>query len=387
MSQQRILAVLLGIILLVSLSTASMAAADVIKIGVVAPITGPVATYGQSVVNSLKLAIEEVNASGGVLGKQIELIQVDNKADAAETNNAFRKLIARDRVRVIIGAVVTANSIVGSQIAQRMKVPMITPTSTNPKVTQEGDYIFRACLIDPLQANIMAQFAYETLGLRKVATLTAQTNDYSVGLTEVFTEKFEELGGTIVAAESYSEGDQDFRAQLTKIRSTKPEAIYLPAYYTEAGLIARQMRQLGMEQPLLGPDGFDSPKLFEIGGDAVIGSYFTSHYSKDVQGEVGRKFLESYRAKYNEDPDSFAALGYDTALVVVDAIKRAGEAALSDNLSQARQAIRDALAETKDLEVATGRLTLDENRNPIKSAVILKVVDGGYEFVQSVSPK
>ncbi|HHV93260.1 MAG TPA: ABC transporter substrate-binding protein [Firmicutes bacterium] len=367
-------------------ATLVVGAAETFKIGVVGPTTGPVATYGLSVIDAVVMAVEEVNAKGGILGQQVQLIIEDNKADATETSNAFRKLISRDQVHAIIGAVVTANSIVGGQIAQMMKVPMITPTSTAEKVTQAGDYVFRACLIDPVQGRIMANFAYNTLGLREVAVLTARTNDYSVGLEEVFVETFEGLGGKIVAKESYSEGDQDFRAQLTKIRAQNPEAVYVPGYYTEAGLIAKQMRQLGMNQPILGPDGFDSPKLFEIGGDAVYGSYFTNHYHPEAGDEVSQRFVDNYRAKYGKDPDGFAALGYDAAMILFNAIERAGEAALSRNISAARAAIRDAMAETKDLHVVTGVLTLDENRNPVKSAVILKVVEDGYEFVERVEP-
>ncbi|NLJ86383.1 MAG: ABC transporter substrate-binding protein [Firmicutes bacterium] len=374
------------VVFMVLTATMGVGAAEALKIGVVGPRTGPVATYGLSVIHAVELAVEEVNSAGGIAGRKIELIIEDNKADAIETNNAFRKLISRDQVHAIIGAVVTANSIVGAQVAQMMKVPMITPTSTAEKVTQEGDYIFRSCLIDPVQAVIMANFAYNTLELREVAILTAQTNDYSVGLEDVFTKVFTELGGKVVAAESYSEGDQDFKAQLTKIRARKPEAVYVPGYYTEAGLIARQMRQLGMDQPILGPDGFDSPELFEIGGDAILGSYFTNHYAKETDDEIAQNFLNGYRAKYNADPDGFAALAYDAAMILFDAVGRAGDAAFSKNLAVARTAIRDAIADTKDLKAVTGTLTLDENRNPVKSAVILKVVDGGYEFVERVEP-
>jgi branched-chain amino acid transport system substrate-binding protein len=385
MSKSRMLSAVLVVSILLATAT-GVGAAETFKIGVVGPRTGPVATYGLSVIHAVTLAVEEVNAAGGVLGRQIELIVEDNKADATETNNAFRKLVSRDQVHAIIGAVVTANSIVGAQVAQMMKVPMITPTSTAEKVTQEGDYIFRSCLIDPVQGRIMANFAYNFLGLREIACLTAQSNDYSVGLEEVFTKTFEELGGQVVAAESYSEGDQDFRAQLTKIRAKKPDAIYVPGYYSEAGLIARQMRQLGMDQPILGPDGFDSPKLFEIGGESILGSYFTNHYSSETEDEVATHFLESYRAKYDQDPDGFAALGYDAALILFDALERAGDAALAKNRAAARAAIRDALADTTDIKVVTGTLSLDENRNPIKSAVILKVIDGGYEFVERIEP-
>ncbi|NMB45889.1 MAG: ABC transporter substrate-binding protein [Firmicutes bacterium] len=384
-SKSRVVSILLAIAMVLTVAIGA-GAAETFRVGVVGPRTGPVATYGLSVIDAVTLAVEEVNAAGGILGQQIELIVEDNKADAIETNNAFRKLISRDEVHAIIGAVVTANSIVGAQVAQMMKVPMITPTSTAEKVTEKGDYIFRSCLIDPVQAIIMANFVYNSLGFREVACLTAQSNDYSVGLEEVFTKTFRELGGTIVATESYSEGDQDFKAQLTKIRAKKPSAIYVPGYYTEAGLIARQMRQLGMDQPILGTDGFHSPKLFEIGGDAVLGSYFTNHYSIETEDEIAVHFLESYRAKYGQDPDGFAALAYDAVLVLVDAIKRAGDGALAGHLPTARAAIRDALADTKDIQAVTGTFSFDEKRNPVKSAVILRVVEDGYDFVERIDP-
>ena len=386
MAKSRFLSTLLAVTMVLAAAT-GVGAAETFKVGVVGPRTGPVATYGVSVINAVTLAVEEINAAGGVLGRQIELIVEDNKADATETNNAFRKLISRDEVHAIIGAVVTANSNIGAQVAQMMKVPMITPTSTAENVTQKGDYIFRSCIIDPVQAKIMANFAYNSLGAREVACFIAQSNDYSVGLGEIFTETFEALGGKVVSTESYDEGDQDFKAQLTKIRARKPEAIYVPGYYADAGLIARQMRQLGIDQPILGTDGFNSPKLFEIGGDAVFGTYFTNHYSIETQDELSLRFVDSYREKYGQDPDGFGALGYDAVLILADAIQRAGDGALAKNRADARAAIRDALANTKDIKVVTGTLTLDENRNPIKSAVILKIVDGGYEFVERIDPE
>lgn len=354
------------------------AAADVIKIGSVGPLTGDIATFGQSVYNAVKMAFDEVNAAGGVLGKKIEFIHEDNKGDAAETTNIVRKLIVRDRISALVGAVVSANSLAAGPIAQQFRVPMITPTSTNEKVTEAGDYVFRVCFIDSFQGKIMARFAYNNLGYRKVATLTNIASDYSMGLTDVFTRTFESLGGQIVEAESYNSGDQDFRAQLTKIKAANPEAIYLPAYYTDVALIARQARQLGIDAVLLGPDGFDSPKLVEIGGEAVYGSYFTNHYSPEDQSPKVQRFVTAYKERYGQVPDALAALGYDAALVLIDAIKRAGSAD--------RKAIRDALAQTKGIEVVTGVLSIDENRNPVKSAVILQVTENGVKFVDRVNP-
>lgn len=368
----------LALILVFGVSGMVFGDSGVIKVGSVGPLTGDVASFGQSVYNAITLAFEQVNANGGVIGKKIQLIHEDNKGDAAETTNAVRKLIVRDRVSVILGAVISANTLAAAPIAQQFKIPMLSPTSTNDKVTQAGPYVFRACYTDSFQGEIMAEFAAGTLKFKRVATLTNIASDYSIGLTKAFTGKFKSLGGTIVAAESYNSGDQDFRAQLTKIKAANPEAVYVPAYYSEAGLIARQARQLGITAVLLGPDGFDSPKLLEIGGETVYGAYFTNHYSIDDPSPLAQKFLADYRAKYKKDPDALGALGYDAALMLIDAIKRAK----SDN----PEAIRKALASTKNLEVVTGVLSVGPDRNLVKSAVILKVTKDGFKFVKRVDP-
>ncbi len=377
MGRRHVLSLVVAFSVLLAFSGAALAA-DVIKIGSVGPLTGDIATFGQSVHNAVKMAFDEVNAAGGVLGKQIEFIHEDNKGDAAETTNIVRKLIVRDRVSALVGAVVSANSLAAGPIAQQFRVPMVTPTSTADKVTAAGDYVFSTCFIDSFQGEIMGRFAYTDLGYRRVATLVNMASDYSIGLADVFTETFKNLGGEIVESESYSAGDQDFRAQLTKIKAADPEAIYLPAYYTDVALIARQARQLGIDAVFIGPDGFDSPKLVEIGGEAVYGSYFTNHYSTDDQSPKVQKFVQEYKSRFGQVPDALAALGYDAAMVVVDAIRRAG--------SDDRTAIRDALAATKDIEVVTGVLSMDANRNPIKSAVVLKVTADGQEYVATVNP-
>lgn len=375
---RQVLSLMLIVSLFLTMAGTVFAREQTIKIGFVGPLTGDVATYGQSAFTAIQLAFEEVNKQGGVLGMPIELVYEDNQGDAAETTNIVRKLIVRDRVSAIMGPIISANTLAAGPIAQQFRVPLITPTSTNDRVTEAGNYIFSTCFSDSFQGEIMGRFAAETLGLKRVAVLTNVASDYSIGLTEVFTKTFESLGGKVVAQESYNAGDQDFRAQLTKIKGADVEAIYLPVYYNDAALIARQARQLGITALFLGPDGFDSPKLFEIGGDAVYGSYFTAHYSTDDDSPRVQKFIADYRARYGQDPDAFAALGYDAAIVLVEAIKRAGSTKPAD--------IRDALAATENLEVVTGNLSMDENRKPIKSAVVLKVVPDGYEFVERVDP-
>jgi len=255
---------------------------------------------------------------------------------------------------------------------------MITPSSTNPKVTAVGDYIFRVCFIDPFQGFVMAKFAKENLKLSRAAVLKDVKSAYSLGLTEVFTRKFTEMGGKIVGTESYSKGDSDFRAQLTAIKSQKPEAIYVPGYYTDVGIIARQAREIGIKAPLLGGDGWDSEKLFELGGSAIVGSYFSNHYSPDDPSPRVKKFLATYKAAYGMIPDSLAALGYDAANVAIHAMKQAPELT--------GPALRQALAQTKDFPGVAGTITLDENRNPVKPAVVLQVETGKTKYIATISP-
>ncbi len=354
-------------------------AAEPIKIGTVLPTTGPIATFGQSTLNGIKMAIAEINAAGGVLGRQIELINEDTKSDATETRNAVAKLINRDNVLAIIGEVASTNTLAGAPVAQSQGVPMVTPGSTNEKVTEVGDYIFRTCFVDPYQGKIVASYAARSMKAKRAALLTALSSDYSVGLANVFKAEFTRLGGKIVSEQSYSEGDQDFSAQLTKLRSIKPDVLYIPGYYTEIALIARQARQLGVKIQILGSEGTESPKLFELGGDAVEGILFSTHYSAEVKNPIAQRFLKNFKEKYGKDPEALSALGYDAALVVADAVKRAGKVD--------RKALRDALARTKNVNAVTGVITLDARRNPIKSVVILRVEKGQkYKLVEQINP-
>ena len=352
--------------------------ADTILLGEVGSLTGSEATFGISTRNAIELAINEVNAAGGVKGKKIEVRVYDNQSKPEEAAQAANRLINQDNVLLILGEVASSNSMAMAEKAQPAKVPMISNASTNPKVTEIGDYIFRVCFIDPFQGYVMAKFSHDNLKLNKVAVLRDLGSAYSQGLADVFERKYTEMGGKIVARETYTKGSTDFRSQLTAIKRASPDAIYIPGYYNDIGLIARQARELGITATLMGGDGWDSEKLFELGGSAVEGSYFSNHYSPDDPNPRVQKFIASYKAAYGSVPDSLAALGYDAAMVAVDAIKRAP--------SFDRAAIRDAIAQTKNFHGVTGSITLDEKRNATKSAVVLQVGKGQTKYVDTIAP-
>src|SRR5215510_13456483 len=295
-----------------------------ITVGHVASMTGDTATFGRSADQGIRMAVEEINAAGGVLGQPIQIVTEDDRSVTEEARTAAQKLIQRDQVKALLGEVASSRSLAAAPEAQRAHVPMISPGSTNPKVTEVGDYIFRACFIDPFQGAVMAQFAAEELKAKRLAILFDFKQDYSVGLAEFFRETVKKNGGEIVADERYTSGDIEFRAQLTTIRAAKPDAIFVPGYYTELGLIAKQARELGITVPLLGGDGWDSEKTLEIGGDAVEGYYFSTHYSADADSPKVQDFVKRYREAYGAVPDAMAALGYDTALILSDALRRAG---------------------------------------------------------------
>ena len=377
---------------------------DVVILGEFGSLTGGTATFGKSTQKGIKMALEEVNKAGGIQGKPVRIVVEDDQSKPEEAATAVKKLVNQDKVLVVLGEVASSRSLAGAPICQEAKVPMITPASTNPKVTQVGDFIFRVCFIDPFQGEVMAKFARNTLKVSKAAILKDIKNDYSVGLAQFFTETFKNLGGTVIAEESYSEGDIEFRAQLTSLKAKKPEVIFIPGYYTEVGLIARQARDLGITVPLIGGDGWDSPRLIEIGGKALENTYYSNHYTPDDPRPEMQKFLADFKAKYNEIPDAMAPLGYDAARIAFDAIKRSGildEKNIKDAYLQNTQAkslmeaintpgnrerIRDALAQTKDFPGVTGLITIDENRNAKKSAVVLKIEDGKLKYVETISP-
>lgn len=349
-----------------------------LSLGVVGSLTGANATFGNSTKNGVDLAVKQKNAAGGVLGKKVKAIHLDDQGRPDEAKTATQRLITQDKVQAVIGEVASSNSLAMAPVAQRAKIPMITPSSTNPAVTEIGDYIFRMCFIDPFQGFVMAKFARENLKLSKVAILRDVRNDYSVGLANVFTEEFKKMGGTIVGDESYAQGDVDYKATLTKIRGAQPEAIYVPGYYTEVGQIARQARELQIEVPLLGGDGWDSDKLFEGGGKAVDGSYFSNHYHVDDPSPAIQKFVADYRAEYNETPDALAALAYEAAQVTMEAFQTAGA------LDPVKA--RDVLAATKGFAGVTGKITLDAQRNAVKPAVVIQIKDGKRAFVTQIAP-
>lgn len=349
-----------------------------IPIGEFSSMTGGTATFGQSTHEGIMLAVDDVNAKGGVLGRKVRIILEDDQSRPEEASTAVLKLIHRDKVCAILGEVASTRSLAGAPHCQQNKIPMLTPSSTNPKVTQVGDYIFRACFIDPFQGSVMADFAFKRLGASRVAVLTDIKNDYSVGLTDFFKKRMAELGGQVVAEAAYSEGDTEFKAQLTTIRAAQPAAIYVPGYYTEVGLIARQARELGLTVPLLGGDGWDSEKTCEIGGSSVDGCYFTNHYSSEDPRPEVQSFVKSYKARYGKMPDALAVMGYDAAHIMLDAIRRAG--------STEGPAIRDALAATRDFPGVSGKISMDAQRNAQKPIVVLKIERGEFKFVEGIEP-
>jgi branched-chain amino acid transport system substrate-binding protein len=352
--------------------------ASEILVGEFGSMTGATATFGEMTHKGIALAMSEVNAQGGVLGKKIRVLTEDDQSETPQAVSAVQKLIHQDKVIAILGEVASKRSIAAAPVAQRARIPMVSPSSTNPELTEKGDYIFRVCFIDPFQGTVMAKFARNSLKLQNVAVLRDVKNDYSVGLANYFVSQFKELGGTIPVDLSYSEGDKDFNAQLTSIKATGAQAIFVPGYYTDVAIIAQQARKLGIDVPLLGGDGWDSEKLWEIGGGALEGSYFSNHYSKDDKSPRVQNFVRAFKAKYGKPPDGLAAMGYDAARVLVDAIKRAG--------STDGPKVREALAKTVKFPGVTGDITIDAKRNAVKPAVVLKVTKGEYQYVETIQP-
>ena len=354
-----------------------------IRIGGNFEMTGGVAQYGQSTANGVKLAFKEANAAGGVLGKQINFIIADNKSEPAEAANATTKLISQDKVVALVGPSTSGNVLASLPVATEHKIPLLTPTATSPKVTVENgkvkDFAFRVCFIDPFQGTIMANFASKDLKAKTAAIYLDSSSDYSKSLAQVFEQYFTQNGGTIVAKEAFLQKDQDFKSALTKLKAANPEIVYIPAYYEEVSKIIKQARELGLNVPMLGSDGWDSPKLVEIAGPAVLANtFFSNHYSSQDKDPRVAKFVEAYKKEYGQEPDAFAVLGYDGGLMMIDAIKRAN--------STEPVKIKEALAQIKDLQVVTGTLSMDANHDPIKSAVIIEMKDGKQAFRTKVNP-
>jgi len=350
-----------------------------IVIGEYGSLTGSTATFGISTKNGIDIAVDEINKAGGILGKKVRVIVEDDQGKAEEAQTVVTKLITKDKVVALLGEVASSNSIAAAPVAQQNMIPMISPSSTNPEVTRKGDYIFRVCFLDPFQGYVMATFASKTLKLTKVAVFREISSDYSVGLANAFIENFKKMGGSIVADESYNKGDTDFNAQLTSIKAKAPQAIFVPGYYTEVGLIARQTKKQGLNVPLLGGDGWDSPKLTEVGGKDLDGSFFSNHYAVEDPSPAAQKFLAAYKERFSTVPDALGGLGYDSAMVLFDAIKRAG--------STEGMKIRDAIAQTKGFGGVTGTITLNAERNADKPAVVLEIKEGKFIFRETISPQ
>jgi branched-chain amino acid transport system substrate-binding protein len=350
-----------------------------IVVGEFASLTGKEATFGGSSHEGTQLAIEQLNAAGGVLGKKFKLITEDNQTKAGESATVVNKLISKDGAVAILGEVASSRSLEAAPICQSNGVPMISPSSTNPKVTETGDFIFRVCFIDPFQGTVMANFATKTLKAKKVAVFTDVKSDYSKGLAKYFKEGFTKAGGQIVSELDFNGGDKDFKGQLTTIKGANPDAVFVPGYYTDAALICIQAKEIGLNVPLFGGDGWESDTLTKLGKEAVEGNYFSTHYAPDVATDLSKKFVADYQKRYNGKlPDAMAALGYDSAMLLADAMKRAGS---TDGAK-----VRDALAATKDFPAVAGNITINEKRDAVKSAVILKVDGGKFKFVETVNP-
>lgn len=337
---------------------------DVIKVGSIGPLSGPVAVYGVECKNGIELAVEEINAAGGVNGKMLKIVAEDDEGNPEKSVSAYKKLTTKDGIKLVIGSLTSGCTQAITQLAQAQKVLQIAPAATAPAITDAGNFIFRTCFIDPFQGTVGGKFSYDTLGSRKAAVLYDIGNDYSVGLTDNFVATFEALGGKIVAKESYATGDKDFNAQLTKIKNANPDVVYLPDYYGTVALIAKQLRAQGINTPIVGADGWDGMNN-DNAGDEVLNGFYSNHYATDSTEGAVQKFVEAFQAKYNKVPNAFAALGYDSVYMLKDAIAAAGSA---DS-----EAVRDALEKT-DGDYVTGHLTFDDKRNPIKSAVMLEVI-------------
>lgn len=358
--------------------TAGSAGGEIL-VGEYGSLTGSEATFGQSTHNGIMMAMDEVNAGGGVIGKKIKVLTEDDQSKAEEAANAVQKLISQMNVVAVLGEVASSNSLAAAPICQQNKVPMITPSSTNPSVTEKGDYIFRLCFLDSYQGESMANFISKQLGMKNAALLIDVKSDYSTGLASFFKAQFLKNGGRIVAEQSYAKGDNDFRSQLTKIRGANPQVIFVPGYYNDIGQIAIQARDLGMKQPLAGGDGWESPKLIEIGGKALEGCFYSNHYFPGDPSPTVQQFVQKYKDRNGQTPDALAALAYDTALVLADAIKRAG--------NTEGPALRDAIAATKGFPGVTGLITFGPDRNPVgKKLVIVEVKGGQLTLKASVDP-
>lgn len=370
-------------VLLTGCGSSPAADSKEIRIGGNFELTGGIANYGKQTMNGVQLAIKEANAAGGVLGKQIKLVVADNKSEPSEATNAATKLITQDKVSLIIGPVTSSSMLATLQVGQDNKIPIVTPTATSTKVTVDNGkvrpYAFRSCFIDPFQGTVMANFATKSLKVKTAVIYIDSSSDYSKGLAEAFEAQFVKNGGVILGKEAFLQKDQDFKSTLTKIKVMNADTIFIPAYYEEVGKIVKQARELGITAPMIGTDGWDDPKVVEFAGvEALNNTFFSNHYSVQDTDPRIQKFVAAYKSEYGQEPNALAALGYDGALMVIDAIKRAN--------STDPAKIRDALEQTKDLQVVTGIITLDGDHNPIKSGVVIEMKDGKQMFKEKINP-
>lgn len=356
-----------------------------IKIGILNEMTGGNATFGTSSANGAKMAIKEANAKGGVLGKQLMAVIADNKSEPSESANAMTKLATQDRVVAVTGIFSSSNAIATSSVAEATKLPYMAIGATNPKVTVDEktgnvkNYTFRVCFIDPFQGTVGANFVLNTLKLNKAVMLVDSSSDYSKGLASFFKDAFSKGGGSVLAEEAYLQKDQDFKTILTKVKALNPEVIYLPGYYEEVGKIVKQARELGITVPIVGGDGWDSPKLVEIAtAETLNNTYFTNHYSVNDTSATSQAFVTAYKQEYGQEPDAMAVLSYDGTNILIDAIKRAN--------SVEPEKIREALAATKSYPAITGSTTLNETHDAVKNAVIIEMKDGKQMFKATVKP-
>ncbi len=352
---------------------------DAIKLGHYGSLTGKDAAFGVATRKGVLLAIEEINAKGGVLGRPLAYLVEDIQSKQGESATAVKKLISRDKVVAVIGANASANSLEAAPICQNSQIPMMAISSTNPRVTEVGDYIFRICFIDPFQGAVLAKFAHTSLKAKRVALLTAVNSPYSVGLSAVLRQDFTARGGEIIAEQKYNEGEKDFRAQLTALRPLKPDVIAITGFYTEAALICLPARALGIDVPFIGGDGWEAPQLIELGGKAVEGTYYSTYFSAENDAPEVRAFVKKFSARWtNETPEAVSALGYDAVYLIAAAMTKAG--------TTTGPTLRDAIAATKNFPGVTGQTTIDEKRNSAKAAVMLTVKNGRSLFFESVTP-
>lgn len=350
-----------------------------IVIGYYGDLSGRTSNFGQSTKEGVLMAADEINKAGGINGRQVQILSEDDEGRPEKAATVVTKLIDQDKVVALLGEVASGNTLAAAPKAQSSKIPMISPSSTNPAVTQVGDYIFRVCFIDPFQGEVMAKFAANTLKAKKAAIMLDFNSPYSRGLTEFFEASFKKLGGEIVNQQSYTQGDRDYKGQLTAIRSANPDVIYVPGYYGEVGVIAKQAQQLGIKAPMLGGDGWDATQLWELGGSALNGYFISNHYSIDDPSPAIQKFVTDYQGRYSKKPDALAALGYDSMMVLAAAIKAAG--------GTEGPKLRDAIAKTQNFPGVTGSITLDAQRNAVKPAVVLKLQDQKYIYQETIYPE